>query len=133
MLQSKATGMLPVAFFILILMTKDKKKKIEFSWDKGSRLSPDMYDALGNVRDVGFTKLADGIYADPQLRKKQRKNKLSQPPQSKKDENLIFEESQSGLNEEYTPSSETSRLLHGQKNGLKGIFTFKNPKSKKDK
>lgn len=108
-----------------------KGKKKNFSWEKGSQLSQDEYDALGNVRDVGFNKLADGIYADPVKRKEARGKRLSGSAKLT-DRGFFKEESESGLHEEYTPS-EASRLIRKESRGFKGIQRFKKLSAKKKK
>lgn len=106
-----------------------RKEKKEFNWEAGNRLSPDIYDPLGNVRDAGFAKLADGIYADPQSRKEARGKKLSRktPP---KNTAVFVEESASGLKDDYTPS-EARHLISKETKGIKGILRFKKPPKKK--
>ncbi len=100
-----------------------KKEKKGFDWTAGSRLSPDMYDPLGNVREEGFKKVADGIYADPMLRKEARKKKLLKSKKLKT-EGAVWEESNSGLREDFTPS-EASRLIHKDTHEFRGIRRFK--------
>lgn len=108
------------------------KKSANFDWEKGSQLKSDMYDALGNVAETGFKKLADGILADPLERKKRRKEKLKKNLILQNSE-IVIEESESGLHTEYTPS-EASRLIHKDSKTLRGINFFKKsqpPKNKK--
>ena len=64
------------------------QKKKSFAWKAGNKLPNEEYDPLGNVREVGFTKLADGIYADPAPRREARKKKLVQV--SKQSGNISF-------------------------------------------
>ena len=94
-------------------------------------MAPDDYDALGNVRDSGFSKLADGIYADPVRRKEQRKKKLTRPfaPRA---EGFLIEESESGLHQEITPS-EAARYIHKDEKGIKGILRFTKSKGPTEK
>lgn len=106
-------------------------KKKEFEWKEGGRLAPDDYDALGNVRDSGFSKLADGIYADPVRRKEQRKKKLTRPFVPKP-AGFFLEESESGLHQEITPS-EAARYIHKEEKGIRGILRFTKPATPKGK
>lgn len=107
-------------------------KKREFNWEQGGRLTGDQYDVLGNVRETGFKKLADGIYADPTLRKEARGKKLMRKKGASAG-SLVIEESESGLKQDYTPSeaSEASRLIRKEAKGIKGILRFKKPTPKK--
>lgn len=102
-------------------MPANKAKK-EFHWEEGEKLTQDAYDPLGQVRDVGFTKLADGLLADPVERKKVRNKKLTKITPKNKAE-FLLEESNSGLHEEYTPS-EVSRLIDQRSKGFKGMSRF---------
>lgn len=106
------------------------KKKKEFDWEPGKSLSKDDYDALGNVREVGFTKLADGIYANPVQRKEARGKKLARTAKPKTAQVLV-EESESGLHKDFTPS-EASRLIRKDDKGMKGILRFNKSPKKKD-
>lgn len=108
-------------------MPSNKAKK-EFHWEEGEKLTQDFYDPLGQVRDVGFTKLADGLLADPVERKKVRAKKFDRIIPKNKEE-FLLEESETGLHEEYTPS-EVSRLMDQRSKGFKGVSRFaKNPSS----
>ncbi len=100
------------------MVSKDKK---EFDWKEGSQLKGDEYDALGEVRTTGFTKLADGIYADPEARKKARVQKLAKAPKVK-DGEFVFEETESGLSGNFTPS-DANKYLH-KEGGFKGLRQF---------
>lgn len=104
-------------------MTKESKKK-PFNWEAGESLENEDYTPLGKVRDQGFSKLADGLYADPQLRKKDRAKTLNRRlvPDPNKGKTLI-EESESGLSDKYTPS-EASRLIKKDKLSIKGLGRF---------
>ncbi len=109
-------------------MTTSEKKK-PFGWKPGDRLDPESYDALGHVRDTGFTKLADGVYADPALRKKERKRSLNKNA-AKKD--LVMEESVSGLTKDYTPS-EASKIMGHEGSRFKGILGYTKSQKPVDK
>lgn len=102
-------------------MPANKPKK-EFHWEEGEKLTRDAYDPLGQVRDVGFTKLADGLLADPVERKKVRNKKLNRITPKNKEE-FLLEESVTGLHEEYTPS-EVSRIIDQRAKGFKGVSRF---------
>ena len=107
------------------------KKNKDFDWEPGKSLTKDDYDPLGNVREVGFSKLADGSYADPVKRKEARGKKLTRKikiggPQ------VLIKESESGLNKDFTPS-EASRLIRKDDKGMKGILRFNKSPKKKDK
>lgn len=101
-------------------------KKKEFEWKEGNRLATGDYDPLGNVRDLGFSKLADGVYADPARRREQRKKKLTRAFVPRK-EGFFIEESESGLHGEIT-ASEAARYIHKEEKGIKGILRFAKPK-----
>ena len=105
------------------------QKKKSFAWKAGNKLPNEEYDPLGNVREVGFTKLADGIYADPAPRREARKKKLVQVVK-KTDAGFFAEASDSGLKEEFTPS-EASRVIRKDSKGIKGILRFGKPTPKK--
>lgn len=92
-------------------------------------LTPEEYDPLGDVRDVGFTKIADGIYADPNLRRQARRSKLVRPLKASQGD-YVFDGSDSGLSDQFTPS-EASRLIRKDARGLKGILRFSRPSSSK--
>ena len=83
------------------------------------------------MRDRGFSKLADGIYADPARRKNERKKKLTRPfaPRAK---GFLLEESESGLHQDITPS-EAARYIHKEEKGIKGILRFAKPTASKGK
>lgn len=100
-----------------------KKDKKPFEWKAGSKLTSDQYDAVPEVREAGFSKLADGIKADPVERRKDRKTKLTRQIRPKKAGEVVIEESVSGLQGDYTPS-EASRLIHKDRE-LKGIQRFR--------
>ncbi|MBX7147471.1 hypothetical protein K1X76_00170 [bacterium] len=100
------------------MTSKDKK---DFDWKEGAKLKGDDYDALGDVRTTGFTKLADGIYADPEARKKARTQKLNKAPKIK-DGEFIFEETESGLSGNFTPTNAEKYLKKEGK--FKGIRQF---------
>lgn len=102
-----------------------KKEKKHFDWKTGEVLSEEHYEPVPQVRAVGFNKLAQGLHADPILRKKNRKKKLEQPSPIVAP-NLLIEESESGLHADVTPS-EASRLIHKSKMALKGLGRFKKP------
>ncbi|MDO8520358.1 MAG: hypothetical protein Q7T11_09410 [Deltaproteobacteria bacterium] len=109
-----------------------KKTKKDFEWKPGSSLSKDDYAPLGGVRETGFSKLADGIYADPVKRKEARGKKLARLGKPKSPQVLV-EESESGLNQDYTPSEASSRLIRKEDRGIKGILRFNKSPKKKDK
>lgn len=104
------------------------QKKKSFTWKAGNRLPNEDVDPLGGVREVGFTKLADGIYADPAPRLEARKKKLTQA--TKRDAGFFAEASNSGLKEEFTPS-EASRVIRKDSKGIKGILRFGKSSPKK--
>lgn len=105
------------------------QKKKQFAWKAGSRLPNEDVDPLGGVREVGFTKLADGIYADPAERQSARKKKLVQATK-KAPAGFFAEASDSGLKEGFTPS-EASRVIRKDSKGIKGILRFGKPTPKK--
>ena len=106
-----------------------KKGKKDFNWEPGASLSQDDYDPFGNVRETGFSKLADGIHADPVQRKEARGKKLARKEKAAPSQ-ILVEESDSGLKENFTPS-EASRLIRKESTGIKGILRFdKSPKKK---
>lgn len=98
-------------------------KKKKFKWEAGAEINPDDYDPLGNVKEVGFSKVADGIYADPTQRKKTRSQKWQKGQATIKPSTIVVEESESGLSKEYTPS-EASHVIHKDSKGIKGILRF---------
>lgn len=108
-------------------MTTANKPKKKFDWKPGARLEESDYQAVAEVHEVGFEKIADGIYADPQLRKDARAKKLKKPVKVGKEE-FLMEESHSGLHSDVTPS-EANRLIHKDSRELRGIKRFQ----KKDK
>ena len=107
-----------------------KKSKKEFDWEPGASIARDDYKPLGGVRETGFSRLADGIYADPVKRKEARGKKLARKT-SPKSPQVLVEESESGLRQEFTPS-EASRLIRKENRGIKGILRFTKPPKKKD-
>ncbi len=98
------------------------KQKKQIDWKAGSRIDEEDYEPVQQVRDIGFSKLADGLYADPSLRKAERKKRLVHPLKTDKGK-FIIEESESGLHQEYTPS-EAARLIQKDSKGLKGVLRF---------
>jgi hypothetical protein len=106
------------------------KKKSDFSWKSGQAIKSEEYDALGNVRSVGFSKLADALHVDPELRKQKRLSKLKgKNSTASRKEDLVIDESNSGISENYTPSDDNSRLI-GKPDQFKGFDRFK-PQNKK--
>ena len=83
---------------------------------------------MGGVRDMGFIKLADVFYPDPALRKEARKVKLTSRARKKPDE-FFTEESSTGLHSELS-NSEASRLIHKDKEKIKGIIRFQKASQK---
>lgn len=110
---------------------KDKQEKKTFKWQPGSQLDEESYDALGQVREKGFSKLANGIHADPVLRKESRKARLSRPLPKNKEE-LFQEESESGLNQDFKPA-DASRLIHKSSGKMQGVDLFKDKSDKQKK
>ncbi len=100
----------------------EKKQKKAFEWEAGKNLAADDYEPVKEVRDFGFTKMADGILADPVSRKEARKKKLTKPLRAKSEE-FFVEESESGLHDDYTPS-EAARLIQKDTKGLRGMRLF---------
>lgn len=107
------------------------KKKQQFKWEAGNNLPADEYEPVKEVRDVGFSKLADGLYADPALRKEQRKKKLVKPVRVGETE-IWVEESESGLHRDIEPS-DAAKVIHKDTKGLKGIQQFGSSSSPKKK
>lgn len=105
----------------------DKNKKQAFDWEPGKKLSSDNYEPVGKVRDVGFTKLADGLLADPEKRKEVRSKKLAKLSKAPKDEGLIVEESHSGLKDDFAPSK-ASKLLENKPGKMQGVLAYDNKK-----
>lgn len=103
-------------------------KKTVFKWEAGESLSPEEYEPVVEVRQAGFSKLANGLYADPHLRKEERKKKLTRPLRTKKSE-FLMEESESGLTNDYIPS-DAARLIQKDSKGIKGILRFSKPDTK---
>lgn len=116
MLASKAANRKRFAAFF---MPGDSKKK--FQWKEGEVLREDQYEPLGDVRKIGFSKLADGIHANPEKRREARKKKLLLPKPKKGE--FFVEESESGIGE-FTPSDASRRLIEKQVKDLKGIHRF---------
>lgn len=112
-------------------MGSTKGKKVVFKWEAGESLGPKEYEPVYEVREAGFSKLANGLYADPQLRKEERKKKLTRPLRAKETKFLI-EESESGLTNDYIPS-DAARLIQKDSKGIKGIIRFSKPDTKKSK
>lgn len=117
-------------------MSASDNKGKNFEWQKGQVLDDENYDPLGDVRVKGLPKLKKATPADPAKRKQEREelilSKQSKPYKSKVkeevDDSLIFEESQSGLSEEYE-STEAKKLID-QGGRFKGLDRF--GKNKKD-
>lgn len=103
------------------MVTSSKPKK-KFDWKPGSKLAESDYEAVPEVHETGFVKIADGIYADPQLRKEARAKKLRKPVKTGKEE-FLLEESNSGLHSDLTPS-EASRLIHKDSKEIQGARRF---------
>lgn len=103
-----------------------EKNKKEFQWEAGKQLKADEYEPVKEVRQVGFTKLADGVYVDPLLRKEERKKKLVKPFKNKK-EGFMVEESTSGLSGKFN-QEKAAKLIRNDSKGIKGIFAT--PKNK---
>lgn len=106
-------------------------KKKEIDWKSGIRINEEDYEPVQQVREFGFSKLADGLYADPSLRKTERKRKLTRPVKTEEGK-FFIEESESGLHQEYTPS-EAARLIQKDAKGLKGVLRFGKSVSQKIK
>lgn len=113
------------------MSSKGNNQNPQFDWEEGKEISEANSQAIGNVRAKGFTKLKKAVPADPEVRKKEREEKLlsdqSRPykvtePQS--DEELIIEESQSGLSEEFE-NTEAKRLIDTGKK-FRGVERFGN-------
>lgn len=105
-----------------------KQTDSDFGWKTGETIKADTYDALGNVRETGFAKLSDALYADPELRKRERASQLNKPLKSLKPGELVMEDSASGISEDYTPSN-ASKLI-GKSKKFQGLDRFKNKDKK---
>jgi hypothetical protein len=119
-------------------MSASDKKDKNFDWKQGQVLDDDNYDPLGDVRVRGLPKLKKATHADPVKRKQEREelilSKQSKPYKStvKKDDDLVIEESQSGLSEDYE-STEAKKLID-QGGRFKGVDRFgKNKNNNKKK
>lgn len=101
-----------------------EKPKKRFDWKPGSKLDSKEYEPLGEVGVAGFSKIADGIFADPVKRKEARKLTLTKKiKKSKDDEGFFTEETTSGLSEEFT-ETEARRLISKDKMKIKGMNRF---------
>lgn len=101
-----------------------EKQKKGFDWKPGSKLEAKEYEALGEVRVTGFSKLADGVFADPIKRKEARKVVLTKKiKKTKEEEGFFTEETTSGLSEEFT-ETEARRLISKDKMKIKGMNRF---------
>ncbi len=98
------------------------QKKQPFKWEAGKQLPRDAYEPVKEVRDVGFEKIADGIYADPVLRKEQRKKKLTKPIRVQ-ESGFFVEESESGLHQDIE-RSDAAKVIRKETKRMKGINQF---------
>ena len=105
--------------------------KKTFKWEAGEELKPEDYEAVKEIRQVGFTKLADGLYVDPEARKEQRKKKLLKPIKVKKGD-FTMEESHSGLTKNVDPGK-AAELLKKDVKKFKGADIFSGEASLKTK
>ena len=120
-------------------MSASDKKDKSFEWQQGQVLDDDNYDPIGDVRVKGLPKLKKATHADPVKRKQEREEliltKQSKPYKNKVkeevDDSLIFEESQSGLSEDYE-STEAKKLID-QGGRFKGLDRFGKSKNNKKK
>lgn len=103
----------------------DKDKKKSFEWNIGGSIKSDDYEAVPEVHDAGFHKVADALLADPQARKSERREVLTKPIQTKK-EDFFAEESSSGLFHDIT-DSEIARLkkINEESGQIRGLNRFK--------
>lgn len=119
-------------------MSPSDKKDKSFDWKQGQVLDDDDYAPLGDVRAKGLPKLKKATHADPVKRKQEREElilgKQSKPYKSsvkKENDDLVIEESQSGLSEDYE-STEAKKLID-QGERFKGVGRFGKNKNKNDK
>ncbi|OVE81963.1 hypothetical protein BVY03_01555 [bacterium K02(2017)] len=111
----------------------------DFEWEEGKVLDDDIVASVPEVRAKGLPKLNKAVHADPVVRKKERDEKIirtqSKPYRAKKTniepEDLLIEESQSGISAD-VEVSEVKRLLDKGKN-FKGLDYFSDRKKKPEK
>lgn len=111
------------------MTAQNPHKKKDFAWKAGETIKSEDYSPLGSVKEVGFSKLADALYADPELRKQQRISQLKRPLKNKKSDEFMIENSSSGISEDYTPSN-ASKLI-GKPQKITGLTRFKEKDPKK--
>lgn len=119
-------------------MSSSDKKDKNFDWKQGQVLDDDDYAPLGDVRAKGLPKLKKATPADPVKRKQEREEliltKQSKPYKNtvrKEHDDLVIEESQSGLSEDYE-STEAKKLID-QGGRFKGVDRFGKNKNNKKK
>lgn len=91
------------------------KHKKEFDWKPGKELQKKDYVPVKEVHDEGFNKLADGLPADPYLRKEERKAQLAVPVFKVKDKNIVLEETHSGLHRDISSQDASKLIDQGQR------------------
>ena len=111
----------------------DENKNKKFNWTQGETLSEDNFDPIKEVRAKGLPKLKDAVHSDPKKRKDERdtfitksqsKSYTSSKNKKVKDDQIIAEESQSGLSESDKFKSEEAKRLIDKGSKIKGIDRF---------